>query len=166
MNIEEVLKSVLETYGSFAVPRFEKINSRFQQNMWGELLEELNEAGIMVEKTDLNSDVSRVLEFFENGSHVLTIQLSLVGSYALMFRIFGPASEMFLSETSDCLSELETSIFTLAKKHGMKLLNFDELNYFVKMILFDTPPEKVCLYQVLFSDNEFLPGEFCNNGLL
>ncbi len=159
--IQGIVQAVISRYGSLNSPDFAFAAKLLAEGAWEPLVCELQARLEMEETTDLNSDVSRVFVVKVGGERVATLQLSLVGPYGVYFRHAGDVwKEIFLDAADDARTSEEAFVFQRCVANGVTLLGLDTLRWPVRLRLFDTDPERVRLYQALFSDVDYIPGEF------
>jgi len=162
--IKEIEREILKAYGSLEEPNFsfekdttrQKIYEPFMRNLAAALAPYLLDVlGFykICNFTDVNTDHGYVFILGSTGE--LWLQLSFVGSFAVLMRVTPDRAEVI--DPSGDRIPIETLIIDLLAVHGIQLLDKKTLEIPIGLKLFDTDPEKVCLYQALFSDVNILP---------
>jgi hypothetical protein len=144
--IARIKQDVLTAYGSFGNPNWSFVVKRMKEGWYRELEPILLDMGSVQETTDLNDDCSRSFAVQIEGE-ALTLRLSLVGRYACIH----DASASIFDRNALLLSELGRRLLHLVEQFGIALLNATDLQSKVE---FGGQP--VCLYAVLFSDDELI----------
>ncbi|WP_369601099.1 hypothetical protein AAIA72_14985 [Hahella sp. SMD15-11] len=106
------------------------------------------------ELTDPNDDVSfRYL--LSKSKKQWVLELSMLGRYATILRIpeVGPIRVV----SKDTSVQEEKDILSLLMENQFKVLEQQDLEQPFSLRLSNTEPEKVCVYQALFSDTDVLP---------
>ncbi|WP_437575484.1 hypothetical protein [Sorangium sp. So ce887] len=149
-------------YKSLENPDFHWVIKEYERKPYRELEQCLMSRFSVEDITDLSGDVSCVLAISPEGSGVQwTLKISLVGSYAVLLRETGARGwDVYVQCESDARSEGEHWILKVCRQHAIEVLRLDVLKTPIGLRLFDTDPERVRLYQALFSDNDYLPGEY------
>lgn len=160
-TLAAIFNAIVLCYGSLEQPDFSFAEKAMAAGAWDSLVHELRERITIDEITDLNNDVSRTFQVRIDGRHVATLQLSFVGPYAVYFRHEGwPWKEIFVDRTENARNDVEAFVVDTCEKHGVSLLGLDILRTPATLKLFDTESDRVRIYQALFSDVEFVPGEY------
>jgi hypothetical protein len=141
-------------------PRFAFAPAALEAGMWSSLLDDLGKRMRFVERTDLNNDYSRVVDVQMMNQSFATLQLSFVGPYGVFFRHQRDPEGIFIARPEDCRHDDERFVIELCGFHGVELLPRNVLNIHVPLRLFETAPEMTRIYQALFTDVDFLPGEY------
>lgn len=105
--------------------------------------------------TDVNTDHGFVFTLGCMDQVWLQLQLSFVGSYAVLIRVTLDWNEVI--DPSGGRIPIETCIIDLLAVHGIRLLDKSTLELPIGLKLFDTDPGNVRVYQALFSDVDILP---------
>jgi hypothetical protein len=124
---------------------------------------ELSRVFDLKDVTDLNYDVSFGYELRakEDTRKAWTLRLSMVGPYSVLIRHSPPhPSAAIVNGPADATSADEQLIVRQSQSFGFDVLSRELLNIPVSLRLFATAPERVRVYQALFSDDDFLPGEY------
>lgn len=159
---DEVLRRVIERYGSLERPDFHWVQIAYDRDPYADLRRKLSERFDLTDITDLNSDVSFAYELrSREGDGAWTLRLSMVAPYAALIR-HAPRmpAEAIVDGPRDAKSGAETFIVEACHSVGCEVLHRDVLGLPVRLRLFETAPERVRAYQALFSDIDFLPGEY------
>lgn len=159
---DDVLRVVIERYGSLEQPDFHWVKLEYDRDPYAELRETLAARFDLTETTDVNSDVSFVYELrSREGEGVWTLQLSLAGPYAVLIRHQSATpTEAIVDGPRDAISGDEKFIVDACQSVECEVLQREILSLPIELQLFDTEPERVRAYQALFSDVDFLPGEY------
>lgn len=161
--IEEIKRDVLCAYGSLENPNFEFEHEHQRQRLYEPFLRDLAAVLLLdvlgffkiANITDVNSDHGFVFAIQNGGEWRL--QLSFVGSYAVLMRLTERAVLEVVDSDSTKNSLAENQIIRLLANHGVSLLEEENLETPIDLKLFDTDPRNVRVYQALFSDRDVLP---------
>ncbi|WP_437480734.1 hypothetical protein WME75_36180 [Sorangium sp. So ce1014] len=158
----QLFQVIVDKYKSLESPDFHWVIKEHERKPYRGLEQCLMSRFSVEDITDLNNDVSCVLAISPEGSGVQwTLKISLVGPYAVLLRETGARGwDVYVQAESDARSEDEYWILEACRQHAIEVLRLDVLKTPIGLRLFDTDPERVRLYQALFSDNDYLPGEY------
>ncbi|WP_104978086.1 hypothetical protein [Sorangium cellulosum] len=158
----QLFQAIIDKYKSLENPDFHWVAKEYKRKPYRELEEHLAGRFSVEDVTNLTNDVSCVLAISPEGDEVRwTLKLSLVGPYAVLLRETGArAWDVYVHSESDARSEDERWILGACEQHGIEMLKLDVLKTPIGLRLFDTDPERVRIYQALFSDTDYLPGEY------
>ncbi|MGK3985801.1 hypothetical protein WME99_22330 [Sorangium sp. So ce136] len=161
-NPNQLFQAILEKYKSLENPDCHWVVKEYERNPYRGLEQYMMSRFSVEDITDLNNDVSCVLAISPEGSVAQwTLKISLVGPYAVLLRETGARGwDVYVQDESDVRSEDERWILEACRQHDVEVLRLDVLKMPIGLRLFDTDPENVRLYQALFSDNDYLPGEY------
>jgi hypothetical protein len=85
----------------------------------------------------------------------------MVGPYAVLIRHAPEHPErMLVDGPRDCTGALEEFVARALEHSGVELLGRAALSSPIPLRLFETAPGRVRIYQALFADTDFLPGEY------
>jgi len=159
---DEVLRHVIEKYRSLEKPDFHWVREEYERDPFAALRAALGSRFDVADVTDLNSDVSFAYDLKPiEGDGKWTLRLSMVGPYATLVRHQPRTpSETIVDGPADARSPFESLVLEACASAEYELLSRDVLRLPVKLRLFETSPERVRVYQALFSDVDFLPGEY------
>lgn len=157
-DYEDILAHIARRYGSLSTPSWSFAARAIEEGMWDPLVADVRSRVPLEERTDLNNDVSRVFDVGSPGAAAATLQVSLVGPYGVYFRHTPP--DLFIDGAHAARTDDESFVVDRCAGHGITLLGRETLSMRVPMLLFDTEPERVRVYQALFTDVDFLPGEY------
>lgn len=162
VTFDEILPRVVARYGSMEKPDFHWVKAEYDRDPFVALRAALGSRLEVTDVTDLNSDVSFAYDLKSRGGDgVWTLRLSMVGPYATLIRHLPPTPiEAIVNGPRDARPPTETLVAEACTNVGYELLPRDLLGVPVKLRLFETAPERVRVYQALFSDVDFLPGEY------
>jgi hypothetical protein len=151
------LKHVIEVnYGSLDHPDFSFVEGRFRDRPYRRIEAELQNTFSTREDTDPNDDVSFGY-ILATGTQKWILRLSLIGDYGFLGRLESDGQITVLTGREEDLSKTERLLVRLLVRHGVSLLDADTLRTPISLNLFNTSPEKVCIYQALFTDTDQLP---------
>ena len=165
-NVPDRLRQqILDFYGSLDDPGWpidlmergpwKNMYAPFLGDLAAELLQDLGGLFSIATETDVNSDSCLVLRICSVDSW--SLELSLVGRYAALFRaVPGPARELF-EPTQEARSSHEKFLIELLKKHQIEILGAEILTLPFDLKHFYTDPENAKVYQALFRDMDILP---------
>ncbi|MCA1676041.1 MAG: hypothetical protein LC799_28995 [Actinobacteria bacterium] len=153
---EDIFEQLKSVYGSLEEPTYFKINEVMDQRPYARLVQELTNFFQVEEITDVNEDVSFQYELIL-GDDRWMLELSAVGPYAVFSRYEAKGRRFLITLESDDLEPPERQVADLLRRHGLRVMGRLDLDVPVRMNLFVTELEKVCLYHALFSDNDSLP---------
>lgn len=153
---EDLLEQLRSVYGSLEEPTYFKINEVMAQRPYAQLVQELANYFRVEEITDVNEDVSFQYELTQ-GDDEWVLELSAVGTYAAFSRYGERGGRPLVTPESDNLAPPERQVIDLLRRHGLRVMSRSDLDVPIRMNLFVTEPERVCLYHALFSDNDSLP---------
>ena len=158
---EEVMARINERYGSLTNPSFHWVQGECDRDAYKSLRTTLAEHFDMEDITDLNSDVSFGYELgSKRQARAWTIRLSMLGPYAMIYRHDGYLQNTIMDGPDDIQTSEEKLLVETCRAEGCAVLSFDLLSVPVPLRLFDAAPDRVRVYQALFSDVDFLPGEY------
>jgi hypothetical protein len=158
--VRKIFTDIERTYGSLEEPYFAFAAAALEAGMWNSVLDDLGKRLRYEERTDLNNDYGRVVDLQMANQLSATLKLSFVGPYGVFFRHQDDPKGIFIARPEDCSHDDERFVVELCRLHGVELLPKDILNIHVPLRLFDTEPERTRIYQALFIDADFLPGEY------
>lgn len=161
--IQEIRRDILLAYGSLDKPNFEfekeqtrhKIYEPFLRDLAALLLMDVLGFFKIASVTDVNSDHSYV--FTIQGGGEWWLQLSFVGSYAVLMRVTERATLEVVDPGDAKAAATENQIILQITKNNICLLDKGTLEIPIALKLLDTEPENVKVYQALFSDRDVLP---------
>ncbi len=153
---EDFSEQLKTFYGSLEEPTYFKINEIMAQQPYGRLVQELANHFRVIDITDVNEDVSFQYELIQ-GDDGWVLELSAIGPYAAFSHYEEKGGRSLITPESDNLAPAERQAIDLLERYGLRVMGRGDLDVPVRMNLFVTEPEKVCLYHALFSDNGSLP---------
>ena len=153
---EDLFEQLKSVYGSLEEPTYFKINEVMDQRPYNRLVQELTDYFRVEEVTDVNEDVSFQYELILGDDEWL-LELSAVGPYAVLSRYEEQGGQLLITPESDHLDPPERQVIVLLRRHDLRVMGRSDLDVPVRMNLFVTESESVCLYHALFSDNDSLP---------
>lgn len=156
-NISDIEQVIFEAYGSLETPDFSFVQKAVDGYAYGELVTSLKSNFAACDHTDINYDVC--FSFIVGSEKCkLFLQLSMVGKYAGFYRLSDAGRVVkFLSDSANELREKETNIVKLLLENNFRILTRKDMEIQVHLVLINTEPENVCVYQALFSDTDFFP---------
>jgi hypothetical protein len=154
-SLDSILEQAVEKYGSLSSPEFFFVRKALDEDPFRGLIDELASDFQIEEDTDPNDDVSFGY-LLTKDSKQWVLRISMVGPYAALFRMKRNGGGEVVEESSNVYVE-ERNIIQLVKQASIQFLTQAELEQPVEMNLSNTEPENVKIYQVLFSDTDFLP---------
>jgi hypothetical protein len=157
-NVEQILAHVRESYGDVGSPNFSFVSKAIAEQRYSDLVSELRKKFQIEEDTDSNYDVSFGY-ILKKDSALWVLRISMVGPYAVLLRLKdrGAGAVEVVSPYATILTDDEKWIKKALDRAGLELLNRGELETPVQMALTIASPGNVKLYQVLFTDTDFLP---------
>lgn len=127
-------RDIVETYGSWTMPKFRSISARYKKKPYSSLVERLRADFKVQETTDLNDDVAVMLAV-SGADGIDGLLLSLVGSYA------AATKDGILLEVVD-----DNRIGLLLERHG---IHFMPRSILLRELEFGK--EKKNFYEIMFS---------------
>ena len=150
------MTALVETYGSLAEPRYEKIYVAMAGPVHRNLIAELQRNGMEVrETTDLNDDVSTQLDVSQSGDWV-SLDLSGVGPFAALVHQGEDEKYSWVTTPDQGLTPLTKAVAALVERARFLLLTRNIVTRTVKMNRWDGATEAT-LYQALFTDTDWIP---------
>ena len=155
-QLNKIRTDLIRNYESLENPNFNFVQNGCSKQRYNELLSDLLTHFLVKDTTNVNQDVSFVYRLVTEGGSKWIIQLSMIGSYGVLFRLEHGTRTLVCPSTLN-LSSNENLVLKLLHKHGVMLLSEGVLIKPLALKLFYTEPENVRLYQALFSDVDILP---------
>jgi hypothetical protein len=153
---EDLWAAAMAAYGSVSQPDFNFVRRAADAHHLADLISNLERRYDLLETTDFNTDVGRVVRL-RSGDEKLVLWLSFVGPYAALVRI-GPSGHDE-PVVIDGVSGMEQTIVRIARQYGLELLARQQLEQPAILVLQNASPERTRMFNVLFSDTDFLPWE-------
>jgi len=153
-DVATLLSLIEARYGSLEHPSFSFVTHVVEENPYRIFVKQLREMGDVEDVTDLNDDVSFAYTVRDKESEWY-LMLSMLGPYAVLLRPDGKVYRV--SEKRAGVSGLEERVHNLLAGHGLHVLGRPLLETPVALQLHNTGPERVRLFQALFTDTDFLP---------
>lgn len=163
VDLVDLETAIRRKYQSLAKPNFGWVSGAYHEDPARVIREKLASKFDVVDITDLNSDVSIGYELHEPGSGALkcVVRISMVGKYAVLVRNTPDTpADMLVNGVADCRNPSEAFVAMILNEGGTELLDRETLSTPVPLRLFVADPDRVRMYQALFTDTDFLPGEF------
>ena len=155
---EELVTLIHEKYKALDAPDFSFVREVLANRPYAKVTQKIAQGFELEEDTDPNDDVSFGY-LLTKGHQRWMLRISMVGPYAVLFRLDSPEGIKVVSPGMPGLSAAETSLVTLLSEARIRLLDRDTLCLPVPIQLFNTEPENSRLYQALFVDSDVLPWE-------
>ena len=158
--MQDVFDHIQAAYGSLDKPNFSFRKQQYDARPYDELITSvIRELGVTAEEyTDINDDSCFGYTLSGDGGTWI-LELSMVGPFVVFSR-FTENGRRILSADDRDLTPGEQGIMDLLAGSKLRLMRRKELEQPVDLQLFNTVPENVRLYQVLFSDIDILPWSF------
>lgn len=155
-TLVEVHEIILANYESLSEPKYWFVQQAITKKPYQLLVNVLQQKFTVQDVTSFNIDVSfRYLLTAREEKWVL--ELSMLGPYAVLLRL--NHQEPPLTKSTSTLSEKEKYLVNLLEEFSIVLLDKEMLEYPINLVLFNTEPQYVRLYQALFVDTWLLPWE-------
>jgi hypothetical protein len=142
--------------GRFSIRTTSSLGLATPPEPFRDLLSDLSQLMTLEEDTDLNEDVS-VVFLLASDERRWSLQLSLVGPWAVLFRVepelTGGSMELVPPSSPECA--VEEAVFEALERHGLLALRRDELAQPIDFNCDGEGPVPVSLYRVAFSSIEF-----------
>lgn len=155
---KELIALIRKKYKSLDAPDFSFVREVLSNQPYAKVIQKIARGFDLEEDTDPNDDVSFGYLLTKEHQRWM-LRISMVGPYAVLFRLDSAASIEVLSPMMPGLSAAETSLVTLLSEAHIQLMERDTLCLPVPIQLFSTEPENSRLYQALFVDSDVLPWE-------
>jgi hypothetical protein len=153
-RIEAILSSAARTLGSIQTPDYRQIKLNAQR--YARLIIDLSADFWIRDTSDVNADVSSVLLLRKenlDAREEYILYISNVGNYAFSIRV---------DETNSHSEDIPVMIKEILRKNGLESLPKDILSTPVNSTTFYS--DRPTLFNVLFSDTEFLPWHLTDQG--
>ena len=155
-TLRSIMTALIETYGSLAEPRYDKIYVTMNGPVHRNLIAELRRNGMdVLETTDENDDVSTQLDVSQSGDWV-SLDLSGVGPFAALVHQGEDEQYSWVTTPDQGPTPLAKVVAALVEQAGFLLLTRDIVTRTIKMTCLDESTEAT-LYQVLFTDTDWIP---------
>jgi hypothetical protein len=146
----------LDQYKSLTEPKYWFTRQAMVMKPYQLIVDALQQEFVVQDLTSFNIDVSfRYL--LTAGEEQWVLELSMVEPYAVLLRL--DRQEPPLTGATVSLSDSERRIVNLLTAFNIVLLEKEILEQPIDLVLFNTEPEYVRLYQALFADTWLLPWE-------
>ena len=116
MNPDDIDQRIRERYGSLEQPNFHFVLKEMDKRPFESLIDRLGERFEIDENTDPNDDVSLSYELRRAGQE-WSLQLSLIGPYAVLWRPIAQSSEVVAAQDEQRLRQPE--LHTLRARAGL-----------------------------------------------
>ncbi len=138
-------------------PDFSFIRRAFHNRPYDPLIRKLRDFAAVEDLGECEDDVC--FGYLLKGQNALwRLELSMVGPFAIFVRLSNHVRTTdFIGATLGEVSGFELKIVDKLKSYGIRLLTPKDLMQSVELSLYNTPRNKTCLYQALFSDRAELP---------
>lgn len=146
----------MAAYGSAREPNFTFVMRAEDAHLFDDLIGYLARRYELNETTDFNTDAGRVVSL-RSDNEELSLWLSFVGRYAVLVRV-GTTFEMGPVVTEG-VTRMELDLVQVLKEHDLYMLTREQLEHPVRFALQNTSPTRARMFNVLFSDTDFLPWE-------
>jgi hypothetical protein len=155
---EKLVALICEKYKSLDAPDFSFVREALSIQPYAKVIQKIARGFDLEEDTDPNDDVSFGYLLTKEHQRWM-LRISMVGPYAVLFRLDNAESVEVLSPIMPGLSAAETSLVVLLSEAHIQLMDRDTLSLPVPLQLFNTEPENSRLYQALFVDSDVVPWE-------
>lgn len=154
-SMESIRSAILDAYGTIDRPDFHFVGREASNGRYDHLVGALSQRFEIEDLTDPNSDVGRLVRL-QRGPAEWFLWLSYVGPYAALLKpVSGTRQDV---RPSPSTSE-ERQIFDECWANGLVLLDRETLATPVQLALQNTAPERVNVFNALFSDVDIPPWE-------
>jgi len=148
------MEDISKAYKSLRKPDFSFVESAVARNPYQGVVLAISERFLVREITDSNDDVSFCYQV-ENSGDSWTIQLSMVGPYAVILKQTEEYGvEVVEPETQ---SRLERELCSILHANQLIILNQFVMEEPIDIHLFNSDPKNTRFYQALFTDTDILP---------
>jgi hypothetical protein len=149
---DSILLDIVAKYRSLQEPDFRFQDHALAARPFAHLMDEVLVHFFIKDSTDPNQDASFVY-VVRNEEQAWILQLSMVGSYGVLFRT-GQAGLSLVEPSEMSASPEELLILHLARKFRVAMLGKNTLTKPVPLRLFSTEPKNVRFYHALFSEDK------------
>ncbi len=156
--LHDMRRRIEERYGSLASPRFSFVREAMAANPYASVVRRIEERFACEEDTDPNDDVSFGY-VLRDPSGVWVLRLSMIGPYAVLMRQRRDGSVEVVAPGTAVASESERQLMHLLADAGVVVVDRRTLLEPVQLALSNTEPNRVRVYQALFTDTDVLPWE-------
>lgn len=153
-HIQTLSEAIKCAYKSLEQPDFSFVNTAISLRPYDPLIQQIRKIFEVEEITDSNDDVS-FCYLLSKPKDQWVIELSMLGRYAVVFRISDVGAIKIVTQNASVPEEQE--IFSLLRANEFEVLEQRELEQSFPLKLSNTDSENVCIYQALFSDTDVLP---------
>lgn len=153
--MDDILAEITSTYGSLDRPHFGRVTERLDQQPYQQLVKSIASQFEVEETTDPNDDHAFMLAL-SRGDRSWSLELSVVGPYAVVARV-SEAWDKILTQATPDLDEYERWLMYQLTRAGLRPLRQEELERPVELALYNVEPGEVRVYHALFTDIPGLP---------
>lgn len=160
-TFDRAIVAAREKYGSLDSPDFSFVQQALDEQSGDDLIREFEKCFRVEDYTDTNDDVAFFVGLTSRKSgRRWGLALSMVGPFATLLRVGKEGGvETVVTRSERPIDADEERLLNICEEKGFQLLDKKVLSQPVRARLFNTQPERVKLYQVLFSDVDLLPWE-------
>lgn len=149
------LKSVaLIKYKSFEKPDFQFVSDSIAEAPYVSIVEQLLHIVNVSEDTDPNDDVCFTY-LLKDHKNTWVLQISMINLFGVLLRVIDDRN--ILVNTKNIEGVIEKQIIEILQENHIQLLDKVLLEIPINISLFNTEPDNTKVYQMLFSDVDFLP---------
>jgi len=150
----DLIKAALVKYKSFDKPDFQFVSKAVDENPYANIVQEISNIVDVNENTDINDDVcfSYLLKYKNN---MWALQFSMIGLFGVFMRVNNNCNTLLTQLTENGI--IENQIIDNLLNNHIQLLDQELLEMPVNISLFNTESDNTKIYQMLFSDMDFLP---------
>lgn len=159
MERDRLLRRIEEKYGSLEKPRFDFVGTEYEKDTYVSLRAGISRIAQLEDLTDVNDDVSFSYRVKEPDGGVLWLRVSMVGPYFILVKYDSPGARGRLVEPSPEMKGTEKQIFDMCVEAGLEPIDRETCERPIRMLMFKTEPERVRIFNALFTDSDLLPWE-------
>ncbi|WP_194858285.1 hypothetical protein [Myxococcus sp. AB056] len=158
INLDRLLRTIEAKYGSLDKPRFDFVETTLRKDPYALLREKISRAAEVEDLTDSNDDVcfSYRIRSTDGG---LLLRVSMVGPYFVLTRPFSWGAHGRFVEPGEPREGLERQITEMCLQEGLIQIDRKTCEHPIEMPMFKTEPERVRIFNAIFTDTDLLPWE-------
>ncbi|WNZ64002.1 hypothetical protein QEG98_10075 [Myxococcus sp. MxC21-1] len=155
---DRLLRTIEARYGSLVKPRFDFVEVELKKDPHALLCERISRIAEVEDLTNVNDDVCFSYRL-RSTDGVLWLRVSMVGPYFVLMRIAALGAHGRFVEPGGLKEGVEGQIFEMCVQEGLVPIDRETCERPIEMLMFKTEPERVRVFNALFTDADLLPWE-------